>query len=55
MGFYVSAGPYWESVLRDELVELGFKSARLNSGGIPFIGDWKMVGGCACRRESDNV
>lgn len=41
MEFYVSAGPGTESVLRDELVELGFKSARLNSGGIPFIGDWE--------------
>ena len=38
MEFYVSAGPGTEAVLRDELCELGFKSARLNSGGIPFTG-----------------
>lgn len=41
MEFYVSAGPGTESVLRDELCELGFKSARLNSGGIPFTGSWE--------------
>ena len=41
MEFYVSAGPGTEAVLRDELCELGFKSARLNSGGIPFTGTWE--------------
>ena len=41
MEFYVSAGPGTEAVLRDELCELGFKSARLNSGGIPFSGKWE--------------
>lgn len=36
--FYVTAAPGTETVLRDELCDLGFRSARLNSGGIPFQG-----------------
>jgi len=36
--FYVTAAPGTEEVLRDELCDLGFRSARLNSGGIPFRG-----------------
>lgn len=36
--FYVTAAPGTEGVLRDELCDLGFRSARLNSGGIPFKG-----------------
>lgn len=38
MEFYVSAAPGTEAVLRDELCDLGIRSARLNSGGIPFMG-----------------
>jgi len=38
MEFYVTAGPGTEEVLRDELCELGFRSVRLNRGGIPFMG-----------------
>lgn len=41
MEFYVTAAPGTEEVLRDELCDLGFRSARLNSGGIPFIGTWE--------------
>ena len=41
MEFYVTAGPGTESALRDELSELGFRSARLNRGGIPFFGEWE--------------
>lgn len=37
--FYVTAAPGTEVVLRDELCALGFRSARLNSGGIPFFGE----------------
>ncbi len=47
MEFYVTAGPGTEGVLRDELCELGFRSARLNHGGIPFLGDW-IDGARAC-------
>lgn len=36
--FYVTAAPGTEKVLRDELSDLGFRSARLNAGGIPFHG-----------------
>lgn len=36
--FYVTAAPGTEGALRDELCGLGFRSARLNSGGIPFFG-----------------
>lgn len=36
--FYATAAPGTEAVLRDELRDLGFRSARLNSGGIPFFG-----------------
>lgn len=38
--FFASAIPGTEKVLCDELRELGFKSVRLNRGGIPFRGDW---------------
>ena len=45
MEFYVTAAPGTERVLVDELRDLGFRSARLNSGGIPFMGElqdgWK--------------
>ena len=36
--FYASASPGTEEALRDELAELGFRSTRLNRGGIPFVG-----------------
>ena len=36
--FHASCIPGTERVLRDELSELGFRSARLNRGGIPFRG-----------------
>lgn len=36
--FYASAAPGTESAVRDELAELGFRSTRLNRGGIPFMG-----------------
>ena len=39
--FYATAAPGTEEPLRDELAELGFKSARLNRGGIPFFGTWE--------------
>ncbi|HOG49642.1 MAG TPA: THUMP domain-containing protein [Lentisphaeria bacterium] len=39
--FYVTSGPGAEGALRDELSELGFRSVRLNRGGIPFFGDWE--------------
>ncbi len=46
MEFYVSASPGTEKVLQDELCDLGIRSARLNSGGIPFMGTredaWKV-------------
>ena len=45
MEFYVSAGPGTESVLRDELVELGFKSARLVVAESRLLVIGKMVGG----------
>ena len=38
--FFASASKNTESALCDELRELGFKSVRLNRGGIPFRGDW---------------
>ena len=38
MEFYVTAAPGTESVLRDELCDMGLRSARLNTGGIPFQG-----------------
>lgn len=38
--FYASAAPGTESAVRDELAELGFRSTRLNRGGIPFLGPW---------------
>lgn len=41
MEFYVTAAPGTEHALRDELSELGFRSVRLNRGGIPFFGDWE--------------
>lgn len=37
--FHAAAIPGTESYLCDELRELGFKSVRLNRGGIPFRGD----------------
>ena len=39
MEFYVTAAPGTERVLVDELRDLGFRSARLNSGGVPFLGE----------------
>lgn len=39
MEFFATAIPGTEKALRDELSELGFKSTRLNRGGIPFIGE----------------
>jgi putative N6-adenine-specific DNA methylase len=39
--FYASAIPGTEQALCDELRELGFKSVRLNRGGIPFRGTWE--------------
>lgn len=39
--FYVTAAPGTEEPLRDELSELGFKSVRLNKGGVPFFGTWE--------------
>ena len=39
--FYVTSGPGAEGALRDELSELGFRSVRLNRGGIPFFGVWE--------------
>lgn len=36
--FHAAAIPGTETVLRDELAELGFRSVRLNRGGIPFRG-----------------
>ena len=41
MEFYVTAAPGTESVLRDELCDLGLRSARLNNGGIPFQGEFE--------------
>lgn len=41
MEFYVTAAPGTEAVLRDELCDMGLRSARLNSGGIPFMGEWR--------------
>lgn len=38
--FYAAAIRHTEPVLCDELRELGFKSVRLNRGGIPFRGTW---------------
>ena len=39
--FFAPAIPGTEKVLCDELRELGFKSVRLNRGGIPFMGPWE--------------
>lgn len=39
--FFAPAIPGTEQVLCDELRELGFKSVRLNRGGIPFMGPWE--------------
>ncbi|MBM4144614.1 MAG: RNA methyltransferase [Lentisphaerae bacterium] len=39
--FYASASPGTERALCEELRELGFASARLNRGGIPFRGTWR--------------
>ncbi|MBP5300929.1 MAG: hypothetical protein J6Y80_05950 [Victivallales bacterium] len=41
MEFYVTAAPGTERALVDELRHLGFHSARLNAGGIPFQGEWE--------------
>lgn len=38
--FFAAAIPHTERALCDELRELGFKSVRLNRGGIPFRGEW---------------
>lgn len=38
--FFAAAISHTESALCDELRELGFKSVRLNRGGIPFRGEW---------------
>ncbi|NRA75699.1 MAG: RNA methyltransferase [Planctomycetes bacterium] len=38
--FYASAIRQTEGALCDELREYGFKSVRLNRGGIPFRGEW---------------
>lgn len=38
MEFFATASGGTETVLRDELIELGFKSVRLNKGGVPFMG-----------------
>ncbi|MBR4675651.1 MAG: methyltransferase [Victivallales bacterium] len=54
--YYVTAAPGTEEVLRDELCELGFKSVRLNRGGIPFFGTeidgWRA---CLCTRIGQRV
>ncbi len=54
--FYATAAPGTEGVLRAELQDLGFRSARLNSGGIPFFGTledgWKC---CLHSRISQRV
>ncbi len=54
--FYATAAPGTEGVLREELQDLGFRSARLNSGGIPFFGTledgWKC---CLHSRISQRV
>ncbi len=39
--FYAAAIKHTEAPLCDELRELGFKSVRLNRGGIPFRGTWR--------------
>jgi putative N6-adenine-specific DNA methylase len=39
MEFFATASAGTEKALQRELIELGFKSVRLNSGGIPFLGD----------------
>lgn len=39
--FFAGCIPGTESVLCEELRELGFSSVRLNRGGIPFRGEWK--------------
>ena len=39
--FFASAIPHTERALCEELRELGFKSVRLNRGGIPFRGTWQ--------------
>lgn len=39
MEFFANASPGTEKALQEELIELGFKSVRLNKGGIPFLGD----------------
>ncbi len=40
MEFFASTISGTEPALREELAELGFKSVRLNRGGIPFRGEW---------------
>ncbi len=39
MEFFATASSGTECALQDELIELGFNSVRLNSGGIPFLGE----------------
>ena len=41
MEFFASTISGTEPALREELSELGFKSVRLNRGGIPFRGEWE--------------
>ncbi|HCE43225.1 MAG TPA: RNA methyltransferase [Lentisphaeria bacterium] len=45
MEFFATASSGTERALQNELIELGFKSVRLNSGGTPFFGEiedgWK--------------
>ncbi|OGV41501.1 MAG: hypothetical protein A2X48_09530 [Lentisphaerae bacterium GWF2_49_21] len=39
MEFFATASSGTERALQNELIELGFKSVRLNSGGTPFFGE----------------
>jgi len=39
MEFFATASSGTERALQNELIELGFKSVRLNSGGTPFMGE----------------
>ncbi len=39
MEFFATASSGTEKALQKELIELGFQSVRLNSGGIPFLGE----------------
>ncbi len=41
MEFFATASRGTEEALRAELGELGFAGVRLNSGGIPFMGEWE--------------